>query len=105
MQLNTNAYWILISCFVFWAKPFYMELPFSVFQNLYRLKTAPSSIRSYYFQGYQGTFIASCQDSDKNYKYLWFYAKGEWLSGRIDFSHVSLEEHISLTFKRGYVWT
>lgn len=40
MQLNVNAYKILISCFVLWTKCFYAELPFRVFQNLYWMKTA-----------------------------------------------------------------
>ena len=87
MQLNANACWILICYFVIWVKHFYAELPFSALQNLYRMKTAPSSTGSYYLQVYQGTFIAA--DSDKNYKYLWFYTKGEWLSGHINYSHVS----------------
>ena len=48
MQLKANAYRILISCFVLWMKYLYVELPFSMFQNLYRMKTAPSSTYLYY---------------------------------------------------------
>ncbi|GMN47271.1 hypothetical protein TIFTF001_016450 [Ficus carica] len=39
------------------------------------MKIAPSSTGFYYFQGYQGTFITSCPDSDKSYKHLWFFAR------------------------------
>ncbi|GMN38347.1 hypothetical protein TIFTF001_007583 [Ficus carica] len=52
------------------------------------MKTAPSSTRSYYFQGYQGTFIPGCSDSNKNCKHLWFYATGKWLSGRENYDRV-----------------
>ncbi|GMN65307.1 hypothetical protein TIFTF001_034381 [Ficus carica] len=65
MQLNVNAYRVLISCFILWAKNFDEELSFRAFQNLYRMKMAPASSRSYYFQGYQGMFITGCPDSDK----------------------------------------
>lgn len=82
MQLNANAYRILISCFVLWAKYYCAELPFRVFHNLYRMKTTPSLTGSYYFQGYQGTFITGYPDS----KYLLFYAAGRWLSGRLDYA-------------------
>ncbi|GMN19420.1 hypothetical protein TIFTF001_039814 [Ficus carica] len=57
MQLNANTYRILISCYILWAKNFVTELPFSAFQNLYRMKSAPAYSGSYYFQGYQGTFM------------------------------------------------
>lgn len=65
MQLNANAYQSFISCFVLWAKYFCVKLPFSVFHNLYQMKTAPSSTGSYYFQGHQRTFVAGCPDSDE----------------------------------------
>ena len=60
-----NAYLVLISCYVLWAKHFAAELPFRVFQNLYRMKSAPSSTGFYYFQGFKGTFITGCPNSDK----------------------------------------
>ncbi|GMN59819.1 hypothetical protein TIFTF001_028901 [Ficus carica] len=82
-QLNVNAYRILISCFILWTKHFTAKLPFRAFQNLYRMKSAPSSSGFYYFQGFKGTFIMGCPDSDKQFKHLWFYAGG----------------------RRGYVWT
>ncbi|GMN39649.1 hypothetical protein TIFTF001_008874 [Ficus carica] len=50
-QLNANAYRILVSCFVLWTKHFAAELSFRAFQNLYRMKSAPSSSVFYYFQG------------------------------------------------------
>ncbi|GMN65275.1 hypothetical protein TIFTF001_034341 [Ficus carica] len=105
MQLDANAYRILISCFVLWAKYYCAELLFRVFQNLYRMKKTPSLTGSYYFQGYQGTFIVGCPDSDKNYKYLLFHAAGRWLSGRLDYAQVPSGERVPLTFRRGYVWT
>ena len=86
LQLKANAYQILISFFVFWAKYFYVELSFSVFQNLYQMKTVPSLTGSYYFQGYQGTFLAGYPDSNKNYKHLWFYATGKWLSSQLNYT-------------------
>ncbi|GMN69274.1 hypothetical protein TIFTF001_038323 [Ficus carica] len=54
MQLNANAYRILASCFILWTKNFVAELPFRAFQNLYRMKSTPSSSGSYYFQSYKG---------------------------------------------------
>ena len=77
VQLNANAYHILISYFVLWAKYFYAELPFNVLQSLYRMKTTFSLTGSYYFQGWQGTFIVGYPDSDNNYKHLWFYSTGK----------------------------
>ncbi|GMN61497.1 hypothetical protein TIFTF001_030584 [Ficus carica] len=65
MQLNANAYRILISCFILWTKNYTSKLSSRAFQNLYRMKTVPASSGSNYFQGYQGTFITSCPDSDK----------------------------------------
>lgn len=82
MQLNTNVYQILIYCFFLWVKYFCVELPFSMFQNLHRIKITPSSTGSYYLQDYQGTFFARSLDSDKSYKHLRFYVTGKWLSGR-----------------------
>ena len=46
-------------------KNFTEELSFRAFQNLYRMKTALASSGSYYFQGYQGTFITSYPDFDQ----------------------------------------
>lgn len=40
IQLNANIYRILISYFILWTNYFWSELPFSVFQNLYRLKNS-----------------------------------------------------------------
>ncbi|GMN71774.1 hypothetical protein TIFTF001_053448 [Ficus carica] len=105
MQLNSNAYRILISYFVLWTKNYTSELSFRAFQNLYRMKTALPSIGSYYFQGYQGTFITGCPDSDKNYKHLWFFAAGRWLHGRLPYDEVTPWERVPITFRRGYVWT
>ncbi|GMN58268.1 hypothetical protein TIFTF001_027370 [Ficus carica] len=68
-------------------------------------KIAPSLTGSYYFQGSQGTFIVGCPDSDKNYKHLWFYMTGKWLSGQSDYGQVPSRERVSFTFRRGYVWT
>ncbi|GMN22475.1 hypothetical protein TIFTF001_040264 [Ficus carica] len=48
-SLNANAYRILVGSFILWAKNFATELPFRAFQNLYRMKSAPSSAGSYYF--------------------------------------------------------
>ncbi|GMN20405.1 hypothetical protein TIFTF001_043081 [Ficus carica] len=70
-QLNANAYRILIGCYVLWAAKFSETLPLFAFQNLYRMKTAPSSKGFYYFQGFKGTFITGCPDSDKQFKHLW----------------------------------
>ncbi|GMN73836.1 hypothetical protein TIFTF001_052260 [Ficus carica] len=69
-QLNANAYRILIGCYVLWAAKFSETLPLFAFQNLYRMKTAPSSKGFYYFQGFKGTFITGCPDSDKQFKHL-----------------------------------
>ncbi|GMN60007.1 hypothetical protein TIFTF001_029094 [Ficus carica] len=74
-QLNANAYRILVGCYVLWAVKFSETLPLFAFQNLYRMKTAPSSKGFYYFQGFKGTFITGCPDSDKQFKHLWFYAE------------------------------
>ena len=82
MQLNTNAYCILISCYILWVKNFIEEMPFRAFQILFRMKTAPASSKSYYFQGYLGTFITGCLDSDKQFKHLWFYVGSRWLHGQ-----------------------
>ncbi|GMN58991.1 hypothetical protein TIFTF001_028076 [Ficus carica] len=73
-QLNANAYRVLVGCYILWAAKFSETLPFFTFQNLYRMKTAPSSKGFYYFQGFKGTFITGCPDSDKQFKHLWFYA-------------------------------
>ncbi|GMN18949.1 hypothetical protein TIFTF001_050884 [Ficus carica] len=75
-QLHANAYRILVGCFILWAKNFATELPFRAFQNLYRMKSAPSSAGSYYFQGFKGSFVATCPDSDKQFTHMWFYAGG-----------------------------
>ncbi|GMN61637.1 hypothetical protein TIFTF001_030722 [Ficus carica] len=69
--------------FLRWALQRLNVAPMHVFQNLYRMKIAPSYIGSYYFQGYQGMFIAGCPNSDKNYKHLWFYATAELHPGAI----------------------
>ena len=37
--------------------------------------------------------------------HLWFFATGKWLSGWENYDRVPSEEHVSFTFKRGYVWT
>lgn len=100
MQLNVNAYWILISCFILWTKNYTSELPFSAFQNLYHMKTTPSSARSSYFQAYQVIF-----DFDKNYKHLWFFAMGQWLHGQLNYEQVPPSKRVPITFRRGYVWT
>ena len=57
MQLNANAYCILISCYILWVKNFTEEMPFRAFQILFRMKTTLASSKFYYFQGYLGTFI------------------------------------------------
>ncbi|GMN58630.1 hypothetical protein TIFTF001_027727 [Ficus carica] len=100
MKLNANAYLILISFFNYAS-----ELPFRAFQNLYWMKTAPLSAGSYYFQGYQGAFIAGCPDSDKNYKHLWFFVSDRWLHGHLPYDEVPSWECVPITFRRGYVWT
>ncbi|GMN52748.1 hypothetical protein TIFTF001_021888 [Ficus carica] len=71
------------------------------------MKTAPSSIGSYYFQGYQGTFNAGCPDYDKNYKHLWSFAVGRWLHGQLNYDHVPFSERVPINFRRGlakYNW-
>ncbi|GMN38399.1 hypothetical protein TIFTF001_007630 [Ficus carica] len=69
-QLNANAYRVLVGCYILWAAKFSETLPFFAFQNLYRMKTAPLSKGFYYFQGFKGTFITGCPDSDKQFKHL-----------------------------------
>ncbi|GMN66605.1 hypothetical protein TIFTF001_035669 [Ficus carica] len=78
-QLNTNAYRILVGCFILWAKNFAAELPFRAFQNLYRMKSAPLSAGSYYFQG--------------------------WLHGHLARNELPRSERILVVFRNGYVWT
>ncbi|GMN60596.1 hypothetical protein TIFTF001_029687 [Ficus carica] len=104
-QLNANAYRILVGCFILWAKNFATELPFWAFQYLYRMKSAPSSAGSYYFQGFKGTFVAKCPDSDKQFKHLWFYAGGRWLHGHLARNELPRSERVPVTFRNGYVWT
>ena len=69
------------------------------------MKSSPASSGSYYFQGYKGTFITGCPDSDKQFKHHWFYAGGWWLHGHLPYDEVSLEESVPTTFRLGYVWT
>ncbi|GMN29034.1 hypothetical protein TIFTF001_044307 [Ficus carica] len=104
-QLNANAYRILVGCFILWAKNFATELPFRAFQNLYRMKSAPSSAGSYYFQGFKGTFVAKCPDSDRQFMHLWFYAGGRWLHGHLARNELPRSERVPVTFRNGYVWT
>ncbi|GMN65434.1 hypothetical protein TIFTF001_034490 [Ficus carica] len=104
-QLNANAYHILIGCYVLWATKFSETLPLFTFQNLYRMKTAPSSKGFYYFQGFKGTFITGCPDSDKQFKHLWFYAGGRWLHGDLSYFELPASERVPVAFRRGYVWT
>ncbi|GMN46314.1 hypothetical protein TIFTF001_015505 [Ficus carica] len=104
-QLNANAYRILVGCFILWAKNFTTELPFRAFQNLYRMKSASSSAGSYYFQGFKGTFVAKCPDSDKQFKHLWFYAGGRWLHGHLARNELPRNKRVPVTFRNGYVWT
>ncbi|GMN69542.1 hypothetical protein TIFTF001_038591 [Ficus carica] len=104
-QLNANAYRILISCYVLWAAKFSETLPLFAFQNLYRMKTAPSSKGFYYFQGFKGTFITGCPDSDKQFKHLWFYAGGQWLHRDLSYFELPASERVPVAFRRGYVWT
>ncbi|GMN27968.1 hypothetical protein TIFTF001_049417 [Ficus carica] len=104
-QLNANAYRILIGCYVIWAAKFSETLPLFAFQNLYRMKTAPLSKGFYYFQGFKGTFITGCPDSDKQFKHLWFYAGGRWLHGDLSYFELPPSERVPVAFRRGYVWT
>ena len=104
-QLNANAYRILVSCFILWAKHHLEELPFRAFQNLYRMKSAPSSAGSYYFQGFKGSFITKCPDSDKQFKHLWFYAGGRWLHESLTRDELDPTERVPVVFRKGYVWT
>ncbi|GMN66701.1 hypothetical protein TIFTF001_035763 [Ficus carica] len=103
-QLNANAYRILVSCYILWISNFAAEIPFKAFQNLYRMKSAPSSTGFYYFQGFKGTFITSCPNSDKQFKHLWFYAGGRWLHGELPYSEVPRSERVPVTFQNGYTW-
>ncbi|GMN59081.1 hypothetical protein TIFTF001_028173 [Ficus carica] len=103
-QLNANAYRILVSCYILWMSNFAAEIPFKAFQNLYRMKSALSSTGFYYFQGFKGTFITSCPDSDKQLKHLWFYAGGWWLHGELSYSEVPRSERVPVTFRNGYTW-
>ncbi|GMN61391.1 hypothetical protein TIFTF001_030474 [Ficus carica] len=104
-QLNANAYRVLVGCYVLWAAKFSETLPLFAFQNLYRMKTAPSSKGFYYFQGFKGTFITGCPDSDKQFKHLWFYAGGRWLHGHLSYFELPPSERVPVAFRRGYVWT
>ncbi|GMN20858.1 hypothetical protein TIFTF001_044685 [Ficus carica] len=104
-QLNANAYRILVGCYVLWAAKFSETLPLFAFQNLYRMKTAPSSKGFYYFQGFKRTFITGCPDSDKQFKHLWFYAGGRWLQGHLSYFELPPSERVPVAFRRGYVWT
>ncbi|GMN21565.1 hypothetical protein TIFTF001_043343 [Ficus carica] len=87
------------------AAKFSETLPLFAFQNLYRMKTAPSSKGFYYFQGFKGTFITGCPDSDKQFKHLWFYAGGRWLHGDLSYFELPASERVPVAFRRGYVWT
>ncbi|GMN47960.1 hypothetical protein TIFTF001_017134 [Ficus carica] len=104
-QLNANVYRVLVGCYILWATKFSETLPLVAFQNLYRMKTAPSSKGFYYFQGFKGTFITGCLDSDKQFKHLWFYAGGRWLHGHLSNFELPPSEIIPVAFRRGYVWT
>ncbi|GMN62591.1 hypothetical protein TIFTF001_031663 [Ficus carica] len=103
-QLNANAYRILVGCYILWMCNFAAEIPFRAFQNLYRMKSAPSSTGYYYFQGFKGTFITSCPDSDKQFKHLWFYAGDRWLHGGLPYNEVPRSERVPMTFRNGYTW-
>ncbi|GMN47478.1 hypothetical protein TIFTF001_016646 [Ficus carica] len=103
-QLNANAYRILVGCYILWMSNFAAEIPFRAFQNLYRMKSAPSSTGFYYFQGFKGTFITNCPDSDKQFKHLWFYAGGRWLHGGLPYNEVPRSERVPVTFQNGYTW-
>ncbi|GMN67533.1 hypothetical protein TIFTF001_036589 [Ficus carica] len=104
-ERGANAYHILVGCFILWAKNFAAELPFRAFQNLYRMKSAPSSAGSYYFQGFKGTFVTKSPDSDKHFKHLWFYAGGRWLHGHLAQNELPRSERVPVVFRNGYVWT
>ena len=104
IQLNANAYRILVGCYILWKKVFGVEMPVEVFQNIYRMKSSPSSIGSFYFQGHPGTFITGCPDSDKQFKHLWFYAGGNWIHRRWTRRGLSEEERVPVSFRRGYAW-
>ncbi|GMN39806.1 hypothetical protein TIFTF001_009036 [Ficus carica] len=77
----------------------------AAFQNLYRMKSAPSSSGFHYFQGFKGTFITRCPDFDKQFKHMWFYAGGRWLHEHLAYADVPPSERVPLVFRRGYVWT
>ncbi|GMN59471.1 hypothetical protein TIFTF001_028552 [Ficus carica] len=104
-QLNANAFRILISCFILRTKNYIAKLPFRAFQNLYRMKSAPSSTGFYYFQGFKETFITKCPDSDKQFKHMWFYAGGRWLHGHLARNDLPRAERVPLVFRGGYTWT
>ena len=104
-QLNANAYRILISCYILWVSKFGKKIPFTAFQNLYRMKSAPSAKGFYYFQGFKGTFITGCPDSDKQFKHLWFYAGGRWLHEHLSYFELPESERVPVAFRRGHVWT
>ncbi|GMN67781.1 hypothetical protein TIFTF001_036833 [Ficus carica] len=104
-QLNANAYRALISCYALWAAKFARKMPFTAFQNLYRMKSAPSAKGFYYFQGFKGTFITGCPDSDKQFKHLWFYAGGAWLHEHLSYFELPESERVPVAFRRGHVWT
>ncbi|GMN18671.1 hypothetical protein TIFTF001_050824 [Ficus carica] len=80
-------------------------MPFTAFQNLYRMKSAPSAKGFYYFQGFKGTFITGCPDSDKQFKHLWFYAGGTWLHEHLSYFELPESERVPVAFRRGHVWT
>lgn len=69
------------------------------------MKSAPASSGSYYFQGYQGTFVIGCLDSDKQFKHLWFFVSSRWLHSHLPYGEVLSSERVPVTFRRGYVWT
>ncbi|GMN74639.1 hypothetical protein TIFTF001_053189, partial [Ficus carica] len=104
-QLNANTYRALISCYALWAAKFDRKMPFTAFHNLYRMKSAPSVKGFYYFQGFKGTFITGCPDSDKQFKHLWFYAGGAWLHEHLSYFELPESERVPVAFRRGHVWT
>ncbi|GMN50976.1 hypothetical protein TIFTF001_020118 [Ficus carica] len=83
----------------------WLNVASAAFQNLYRMKSAPSSSGFYYFQGFKGTFITGCPDSDKQFKHMWFYAGGRWLHGHLAYKDVPPSERVPLVFRRVYAWT